>query len=150
MSISTDLPKEIAGKWVADNSRWIFEISDEGELTKIRHFVGMEIDMREGLLVEKLGDEGEATYILGPSEVKYDPKNQELSVKVTIQYFQMIWPNGGMRGSFEDILVGKINFNGFKWYPRWKSQSTIWSDEQNESDAVSITDNQEIFSKVQN
>lgn len=118
-------PAHLAGVWKTDQARWIFTLDSKGQISKMRHFVGMVIDVPEGGLTEEWKDGATATYFLGPCYTEYDPQTRQLSIIVNIDRYIIEFLNGTMEGSYRDHLVGPVSEDGLTWKPLWNSTSEI-------------------------
>lgn len=118
-------PEFLVGTWKADRARWILTFEPDGSISSFRHFVGMEIDVDEGGLSEKWRDGVVATYFLGPCEAVYTPATRKLDVTIIIEYFNIDFPDGQMKGSFVDYLRGPVSEDGEQWTVNWLSYCTI-------------------------
>jgi hypothetical protein len=124
-SADTNFPRFLVGTWQADESRWILTFGPKGDLVRMRHFVGMEIDVSEGGLTEEGRGGITGTYTLGPCPVDYDPNDNTLRVDVVIEHFIIAGENESIEGSFFDTLVGPVSQEDMTWYVEWTSSSRL-------------------------
>ena len=91
------------------------------------HFGGMIFqDVSQGILEEQWRDGITAVYILGPQPLaKYNPKTRELTVQITIEHYQITFPNDTLEGSFDDTLTGPVLPDNQTWTALWRSQGAI-------------------------
>ena len=118
-------PKFLAGQWKPDSSKWILTIDPDGSIPKMRHFIGIDVVVAEGGLIEQWRDNITAMYVLGPCETHYDYKKRELSVKIIVEYYRVDFPDGAMEGSFYDHLRGPVSKDGKQWEVDWISTGEI-------------------------
>lgn len=123
-----NFPGFLVGSWMPrkdDNNRWIFTFTEDGSISKFRHFVGMEFDVSKGGLVENWHGGAEAMYGLGQCEAKYDEQTRQLTVTIVIEDYLIKFPDGSMEGSFHDYLSGPVSEDGTTWKASWTAKSEI-------------------------
>jgi len=126
-NVTETFPEFLIGSWKADNSRWGLTFDHEGKLTSMVHHGGMTfLDVSQGILEEDWRDGIKAVYILGTQPIaKYDPSARELSIHITIEHYQITFPDGSLEGSFEDTLAGPVLPDNQTWNTVWRSTGTI-------------------------
>jgi len=126
-NITESFPEFLLGSWKADNSKWGLTFDHEGKLTSMVHFGGMIFDdVSHGGIEEQWSDDIKVVYILGPQPVaKYDHTSRELSVHITIEHYQVTFPEGTFEGSFDDTLTGPVLPDNQTWNTVWRSQALI-------------------------
>lgn len=119
------LPEFLVGTWQPDDSRWLLTLSEDGAVTRMRHFVGVEFIVAEGGTVEPWKNDAEAAYFLGPCEAKYDAENEVLTVSIAVEHYIVTFENGTLEGSFLDVLSGPLLEGGKVWQAEWRSTGTM-------------------------
>jgi hypothetical protein len=141
-------PEFLVGTWEANNARWILTFEPDGSISSFTHFVGMDINVDDGGLIEQWRKGSVATYILGPCEAEYTPATRQLDVTIIIKHFNIDFPNGQMKGNFVDYLRGPVSEDGKQWTVDWLSYCTI--EEAIPPDPNKIMPRPLIFKKIRN
>jgi hypothetical protein len=137
----SNFPSFLAGVWTTDTAKWIFRFEPDGEISKFRHFVGMDFDVAKGSLREDWHVGAEAFYVLGICETQYHPESREFSVMVNIDHYTITFPGRedlAMEGKFEDYLTGTVSEDGNEWNPTWINKSLIIGSGESEPEPEKI------------
>jgi hypothetical protein len=118
-------PEFLVGTWKTGKAKWVFTFEPDGSISSFNHFIGMKFNVSEGGLSEIGRDEVTSTYFLGPCKATYNPVTRQLDVTITIEHFNIDFPDGRMTGSFVDYLSGPVSQDGKRWMVNWLSYSTI-------------------------
>jgi len=122
--ITTDskpFPKELAGKWTSEKSKWEFTIEKDGAVSSILHPFGLVTIIPGKTTNVPLIDEGKAELKAGKCVVQYTQQSRELIIEVNID--QMKWKKSKeiLEGSVKDILWGKVSDDGTMWEAQWQT-----------------------------
>ena len=120
-----DFPEFLVGTWKADKFKFEITFGPNGNVSSLRHPFGMLIDMEDAAFYEE-GDDGlYAYYFMAPCKVRYNPKNRQLNVDITMEHFHMVLPNGVLEGKALDFYKGPVSPDGKTWDVQWVSTGDI-------------------------
>ncbi len=123
-----EFPDFLVGVWKADSYDWAFKFEYDGTILRLIHVVLPErpIKMEEGGIYMEGPDPGTFAYFaIGPCQAKYNPKNRQLSVKISLDEFHMRLPQGDVEGRSEDYFDGPVSKDGKTWTASWRSYSRL-------------------------
>lgn len=120
-------PDFLIGTWRSDENKWEFTFSPDGTIVRMRHyFIDVsEIQMSDGGVHEELKGESFGVYTFGPCPVDYDPRTNELDVKISVEDFYIEIPVGVLEGRMFDHFTGKVYEDDGFWIAEWYNHSQI-------------------------
>lgn len=143
-----EFPQFLVGTWRADDVRWELTFDCNGSITSMwHHFVSVAIDVAEGGAFEQGREGAHSIYVLGLCSARYDRSKGELSVEITIDYFEVVLPVGTVEGKMTDYFTGPISEDGTRWTAEWRSYGELVGADK--PDPNSIRPKRVVFSKVQ-
>ena len=145
-------PEVMVGVWEAEvpgGHEWGFKFERDGSILKILHFFAGEVDLREeGIYLEGPDPGTYAVFVMGPCETEYSEDTRELKVKIILDYYQMILPQGELKGKSHDYFKGPLSEDGRTWKAEWRSYT--WLEDATPPDINEIDANPEllVFTKI--
>jgi len=74
------------------------------------------VDLNEGGVFWEGPDPGTyAVFVMGPCEAEYNKRTRELKVKIILDYFQMVLPQGQVEGTSNEYFQGPVSADGKTW-----------------------------------
>lgn len=125
---SSQFPEYLVGIWESQTPgyNWAFKFERDGSISKIIHIVAKEVDLNEGGVFWTGPDPGTyALFVMGPCEAKYNKRSRELKVKIVLDNFQMVFPQGELEGYSHDYFKGPVSADGKTWEAGWLSYSQL-------------------------
>jgi hypothetical protein len=118
-------PKVMVGVWeveVTRRSKWGIKFEADGSILKIIHTIVGPVTLAQGQIYEEGPDEGTyAVFVMGPCETEYIAGTRILKVKLVLDHFKMVLPNGELEGRTEDYFQGPVSPDGKTWDVEWRS-----------------------------
>ena len=102
-------PEFLVGIWQSDQFNWGFKFERDGSISKLKHTMGMMINVEEGGLYEEGTEGSTGVYVLGPCEADYEPQTRQLKVTIILDHFRMELPVGVLEGNSKDYFSGPVS-----------------------------------------
>jgi hypothetical protein len=126
-NIKQQFPSYLVGMWKGedkDTSLWEFTFEQDGKISKLTNFLGLQVNVSEGQADRKIPELNiDQACTLGPVEVNYEPDSRTLSVKVVTDYYMFYVAEQMIEGSSVDTFTGPISEDGSTWDAEWRSFS---------------------------
>jgi hypothetical protein len=125
---NSQFPEFLAGVWESQTPdyKWAFKFERDGSISKIIHIVAKEVDLNEGGVFWTGPDPGTyAVFVMGPCEAQYNKHTRELKVKIILDYFQMVLPQGQVEGTSNEYFQGPVSADGKTWKADWLNYSWL-------------------------
>ena len=133
-------PKVMVGVWEAEltkRSKWGIKFEADGSIPKVIHSVAGPVTLARGQIYEKGPDEGTyAVFAMGPCETEYIAGTRILKVKIVLDHFKMVLPNGELEGRTEDYFQGPVSADGKTWDVEWRSYAWLEGAEPPDADLI--------------
>jgi len=121
-------PQCLVGVWKANRYGWAFKFEPDGSIRKLRHMLAREVDMvtDEGVIYMEGPKEGTyALFIIELCEANYEPDTRTLLVKVFLDQYEMVLPNGVLEGGSKDYFTGQVSEDCKTWNVEWRIDSWL-------------------------
>ena len=144
-------PEVMVGVWEAEiaNCKWAFKFERDGSILKIIHALAGEVDLRqEGVYLEGPDEGTYAVFMMGPCETEYNASKRELTVKIVLDYYQMVLPQGDLEGKSYDYFKGPVSEDGKIWKAEWLSYSWLEGADPPNADAIEAEPIPLVFMKL--
>lgn len=145
-------PEVMVGVWEAEvpgGHEWGFKFECDGSISKIVHFFAGEVDLREGGTYLEGPDPGTyAAFVMGPCETEYSEDTRELKVKIILDYYQMIFPQGELEGKSHDYFKGPVSEDGRTWKAEWRSYTWLEDATPPDIDYIDAHPEALVFTKI--
>jgi predicted small lipoprotein YifL len=113
-----EFPEVMVGVWESQTTdyKWAFKLERDGSISKMFHVLAKEVDLNEGGVFWEGPDPGTyAVFVMGPCEAEYNKRTRELKVKIILDYFQMVLPQGQVEGTSNEYFQGPVSADGKTW-----------------------------------
>jgi len=121
-------PECLVGVWKANRYGWAFKFEPDGSIRRLRHMLAREVDMvtDEGVIYMEGPKEGTyAFFIIKLCEANYEPDTRTLGVKVFLDQYEMVLPNGVLEGGSKDYFTGQVSHDCKTWDVEWRIDSWL-------------------------
>jgi hypothetical protein len=142
-------PEFLVGVWQSDQFNWGFKFERDGSISKLKHTMGMMINVEEGGLYEEGTEDSSGVYVLGPCEADYDPQTRQLKVTIILEHFRMEIPLGVVEGNSKDYFSGPVSEDGKVWSVKWLNYGWIEGTDPPDPNLIEANPVQLIFTPLE-
>jgi hypothetical protein len=114
-----EFPHSLAGRWIAQQHGWEFQIEPEGRISSAIISLGR-VRVAPGqttTMPTKSGDQ--AVFTPGSWTVHYAPDTRELTVRITMDHVRVEMAGNIVEGSSTDVFFGRVDPTGQTWQAQW-------------------------------
>jgi hypothetical protein len=142
-------PGFLVGVWEVHEPDWGFMFEPDGSISKMVHFIAGEVNLKEGGTYVEGPDPGTyALFIMGPCEAEYEASTRELRVKIILDYYKMVLPEGELEGKSHDYFRGPVSKDGKTWTVEWRSYTWLEGGAPPPTEEIDVNPEQLVFTKI--